>query len=621
MAKNLAYNDEVVQLAKKRYKNSSDYVKPYFDRFVDNYKHYFQRIIDEAVEQDPDSYPFYSQMTIPIGYQVVETLLPRMVAKPPSFTLKTEEENDDAVEKKFESLIRYQLNHPYLIDDPFFLRIATAAKEMFITGNAWGMVPWITKEVEVEEYQPYSSLLGLTTPSWDNLSKIREYGATPQWKLVTVSKRVIDAPVFKHVSIFHVFPDPGKKRVSDLGYVIIEEFMRMDEIMDMVKQAPNQYKNIDELKKMKAAKKYASSNERDYDQELAEIFGSDNYNTKGEDSDGQFKVWFMIEPNKYSIIVNEKLTIRHGANPDGNGKLGVVLMKDIPIPNELYAWGEIDPIKRIEDAMTDQANMRSDSVFYDLMRMWKLDPQSLAEGEEFIPEPGTVVQMTDLNGLQPIETGSTKSSAYREYQEWDNIIQSVTGVNDYTTGGVDPSMNKTFGGVELLQQAANARFSFKLQLFEILGLTAIGTMYVQRNMRYFDTPQPIEIKGQKMIITPDEVRSIKGNVFFIVESGSTQIVNKNAEVNKWKMISDQVAANKPPFDNLTRNAKDIVGRRLLYALDEKDVDELLEREEPKAEIPGGAMGNPNNSLVPNINDAIDTTNIPQPNNAAEATAV
>jgi len=603
--KKSAYNDETAKLAAKRYKLSSDYVKPYFDNFIDNYKHYFQRVIQESVEQDPNAYPFYSQMTIPIGYQVVETLLPRTVSKEPTFSIKTEEENDEMAELKLASLIKYQMAHPYLIDDPIFLRLSTAAKEMFITGNAWGMVPWTQEEAEIEEYQPYSTVLGLNEPSWENMERIREYGIKPQWKVVTVKKKVIDAPVFRHISIFHVFPDPAKKRVSDLGYAIVEEWMTYDEIKSMVKISEDSYKNMEVFEAMKVAKKFGTVGMIDYDQQIAEMFGSDNYATKGEGMDGQFKVWFMLEKNKYSIIINGELTIRDGKNPNGDGKLGLILMKDIPIPNELYAWGEIDPIKKIEDGMTDQANMRADSVFYDLMRIWKLDPTSLIDGEEFSPEPGSIIQMTDLNGLQPVDTGSTKASAYREHDEWNSIIQSVTGVNDYSTGGIDGSMNKTFGGVELLQQAANARFGFKLQLFEQLGLKAIGTMYVQRNLRFFDSPQALNTEQGKLVVTPDDIRIIRGNIHFMVDAGSTQIGNKNADVNKWKFISDQVGANKAPFNDLSQAAQDEIGKRLLYALDEKDVEKLLER---KQELPLPAGVNPNgaNPLVPN--DLVEINN-------------
>lgn len=572
-------DQDLITMATTRMQLSREYTQPYFDRFLDNYKHYFIRTIDEAIEEDSEAYPFYSTLMLPISYQIVETILPRMWSRLPTFNIKTEETNDTDAEMGLKELIRYQMNHPYLIDDPIYSRINGALKEEFITGNSWGMVPWFQKEAEVQEWQPISPELGLTEPSWDNMEAIVQFGVRPQWKLVKVKKRMIDAPVFQHKNVFHVFPDPKKKRVSDLGWAFVEEFMTKDEIMDMANAAPRYFKNMGQFKDLDPYKGGSNSGNNskqlNYDQELAEMFGSSDYTFK-DTSQGQYKVWFMMEPGRLAIIINESLVIRDGDNPNGDGKLGLILNKDIPIPHELYAWGEPDPIKKIEDSMSDQANMRQDNVFYDLMRMWKLDPTSLVDGEEFIPEPGTVVQMNDLSGLQPLETGTTKASSYREYDEWEKVIQNISGVSDYATGQSDQSMNKTLGGVELLQQAANARFAQKLNLFENIGLKAIGTMYVQRNMRFFDTPQALNTEKGRMVINPDQVRSVRGNVHFIVDAGSSEAISRQTEIKKWEALIPMIG--KPPFENLSEEAKSEWGRRLLYSLGETDVETLTQKQ-------------------------------------------
>ncbi len=579
--------DSVAQLVKTRYDLSAEYCEPYFDRFLDNYKHYFLRIIDEAIEADPDAYPFYSQLMIPISYQIVETILPRMFSRMPNFNLQTEEENDEADEAAFTSLVKYQMNHPFLIDDPVFVRLITALKECFITGNAWGVVPWYLKDIETFEWQPYSPAMGLNEPSWDNLEKIKAYGQQPEWKMVDVTKRVIDAPVFQHKSIFHVFPDPKKKRVSDLGWVIIEENMTQEEIEDMAKISPADYKNLDKLKTLAKSAPNSNTSKTNYDQELADIFGSSDFSDK-DTTQGQFKVWFMHEPNRYCIVVNESLTIREGKNPNGDGKLGVFLMKDIPVPGELFAWGEPDPIKRIEDAMSDQANMRNDSVFYDLLKMFEVNTTALVDEEEFVPEPGAIVHTKEAGAIKAIDMGSTNPTAYKEYNEWEQIIQAVSGASDYATGQTNPSMNKTLGGIELLQQAANARFAMKLQLFEHLGLKAMGTMYVQRDLRFFDTPQNIITEKGKTQITPEQIRRIKGNVHFIVDTGSTEAVNQSTEQTKWTAIINSIG--KPPFDQLTRAALDDIGLKFLYALKVPNPEEIMKKATDGAGAPAGNMG-------------------------------
>lgn len=600
--------DDTAKILSKRSHISTDYCKPYFDRFIDNYEHYFLRTIDKEVEANAEAYPFYSQIMLPMSYQVVETILPRMFGQMFSFTLDTEAENDRHDEFAFENLVKYQIDHPYLVDDPFMARLIVAMKEEFITGNAWFRVPWITQYSPVEEWQPYSPELGLP-PSANQeevLMACAEMGIEPKWMVVQTKKKVFDAPMFQHRSIFQIKPDPKKKRVSDLGWLIDEDMMTMDELMTMVESSPRQFQHIDELKALHEAKDQAerSNDSHDYMQQLADIFGAQDFSTKDE-TQHQFKVSTMVEKDKLCVVINEKLTIREGGNPNGDGKLGYGLMKDIPVPHELFAWGEIDPIKKLEDGMSDQFNMRNDDVFYDLMRMWQVDPTALVDGSGgFIPEPGAIIEMkpnASANAIKPLDKTPVAASAYREFAEWEGIIQGTSGVTDYATGDNATGMNPTLGGVEKLQAAANNRFALKLNLFETLALTAIGTNYVQRNIRYFDEEVPVNTRQGKMIVTPASVRRLRGPIRFKVLSGSTEIQNLDKEWARWKTVAEMAGdpAN-PIFANLVPESYDSIAKGMLNALRVPNADEIVKRAQPQQASVDPLTGQPR-TPVANLN--------------------
>ena len=606
--------DDVVQTVKERTKLSREFVTPYFDRFLDNYKHYFIRTIDEAIEADKDSYPFYSSLMLPISFQVVETILPRMLSRIPTFSIQTEFDNDENDEKKLADLIRYQMNHPYLADDPIFARLSTGLKEQLITGNAFYTVPWVKKEVEVEEWQPYLPQLGHNEPKWELLDIAKKYGVKPEWKLVKTKKAVIDAPVLQHENIFTFLPDPKAKNVSDMSYGIFERMLTLSEIEDMINASPDDYINKEVLKDLKAYKLGENSLGQDragssYIAELANIFGSTDYSTRDNSKgQGKYLVQEMREVDGLYIVVNEQLCIRASGNPHGDGKLGIIHAKDIPVPHQFYAWGEIDPIKKIEDQMSDLSNMRFDAVLHAVLKMYQVVPSALAEGEEFAAEPGNVIQVKELNGaIAPIETGNIDFSAYREYEEWEKIIQNVTGATDYATGSADESMNKTMGGVELLQQAANARFQFKLRLFEELTLKQIGSLYVSRNMRYFDTVQTVNDGEKKVRIEPEAIRRLRGNVNFIVDSGSTDSASKRMTLYKWQTVVGML--DKPPFVGLNQEALDEIGVNFLTAMDIPNARQLMAKK-VQPQMPGAPMPQPGVSgqQVPN---AQQLQNLPQ----------
>lgn len=599
--------DQTAHILKTRAKLSRDWCQPYFDNFIDNYEHYFIRTIDKEIEQNAEAYPFYSQIMLPMTYQIVETILPRMFGQMFSFSIDTEAENDRHDEFALENLIRYQIDHPYLVDDPFMSRLVGALKEEFITGNAWIRTPWIKQIEPVQEWQPYSPELGIA-PSEDfdtTIATIRQYGLEPRWMLVDTEKTVFDAPLLQHRSVFQVLPDPKKKRVSDLGWLVDEEYLTMDEIMTMVNSSPEQFQNIEQLKKLEEIKDTAemTGDTADYIQELADIFGAEDYSTK-DDTQHQFKVSTMVEKDKLCVVINEKLTIREGSNPNGDGKLGYALMKDISIPHQLFAWGEPDPIKKLEDGMSDQFNMRNDDVFYDLMRMWQVDPTALVEGINFIPEPGAIIEMkpnASPNAIKQLDKTPVAASAYREYTEWESVIQGTSGVTDYATGAAEPGMNPTLGGVEKLQAAANNRFQLKLNLFENLGLTAIGTMYVQRNIRYYDDETPIKTRQGKMIVTPESIRKLRGPIRFRVTAGSTEAHNYDKDYARWKSVADMAGdPNNPIFANLRPESYDAIAKGILNSLRVPNADELVVRQQTQPASTDPLTGNPR-TPVANLN--------------------
>ena len=149
-------------------------------------------------------------------------------------------------------------------------------------------------------------------------------------------------------------------------------------------------------------------------------------------------------------------------------------------------------------------------------------------------------------------------------------------------------MTDTAKGIELLQSAANARFEMRLRIFEQMALKAMGTMYVQRNLVFFDEAQWVNTEDGKRLIDPDKVRMIRGAIHFKVDTGPTEASMQNKELQKWRFITDQIAANKPPFNNLTQEAQDYVANRLLVSLGERNPEKIIIRNPASIAPDGGA---------------------------------
>ena len=266
--------------------------------------------------------------------------------------------------------------------------------------------------------------------------------------------------------------------------------------------------------------------------------------------------------------------------------------------------GRTRPNQKLEDGMSDQFNMRNDDVFYDLMRMWQVDPTALVEGVSFIPEPGAIIEMkpnAPANAIKQLDSKPVAASAYREYTEWESVIQGTSGVTDYATGASEPGMNPTLGGVEKLQAAANNRFQLKLNLFENLGLTAIGTQYIQRNIRYYDSKTPVKTRQGKMIIKPESIRRLQGPIRFRVTAGSTEAQNYDKDWARWKAVADMAGdPSNPIFANLRPESYDAIAKGILDALRVPNAEELVVRAQTQPGSVDPTTGQPR-TPVANLN--------------------
>ena len=70
---------------------------------------------------------------------------------------------------------------------------------------------------------------------------------------------------------------------------------------------------------------------------------------------------------------------------------------------------------------------------------------------------------------------------------------------------------------------------------------------------------------------------IRGAIHFKVDTGSTEAGMQNKELQKWRFITDQIGANKAPFNNLTQESQDYVANRLLTSLGERNPEKIIIR--------------------------------------------
>ena len=127
---------DIFKLYKTRLKQSFDYCTPHWNRSLDNYKHYLGRLDTGGISEN--DYLFHSKMSTSISYEVVETVMPRLIGKDPEFTTIAVEPDDVAYERTAKMAVDLAYNNPKLelLGEPIYLKLQRGVKEQLITGNA-----------------------------------------------------------------------------------------------------------------------------------------------------------------------------------------------------------------------------------------------------------------------------------------------------------------------------------------------------------------------------------------------------------------------------------------------------------------------------------------------------
>ena len=122
-------NKKIKDVYIDRLRQSKSVSESHWQRAIDNYKHYFGRL--DAGDVKDSSYPFYSKMSLSLSYEIVETVMPRLIGKDPEFMFVAQEPGDVQYEDVARLAVETQYNNPKLelLGEPIYLKLQRMVKE------------------------------------------------------------------------------------------------------------------------------------------------------------------------------------------------------------------------------------------------------------------------------------------------------------------------------------------------------------------------------------------------------------------------------------------------------------------------------------------------------------
>ena len=277
--------------------------------------------------------------------------------------------------------------------------------------------------------------------------------------------KIYDAPELIPVDLFEFYPDPEAIDIEDARYVIERFYKPRKYLKELEKQGI--YKNIDDVP-------FQGSNLKERDDRLSSInFQTPVNNNEMEDNDIVDLLEFWTD-ERCITVANQSTLIRNEHNPYWDGQKPYVKMILVPVQNEFYGIGAIEPMQFLQHELNDKRNQRLDNVNMSMNRMWMWNTSyHLPNGTaSLISRPHGIIPVEGMVGddvrraLRPLDIPDVTQSSYVEEDVIKRDIQNATGVNDFFAGrsAPDSRLNKTATGISLTLAQAQARFKYSIDL-------------------------------------------------------------------------------------------------------------------------------------------------------------
>lgn len=561
----------VINTYKKRMKFVRNICESHWERSIDNYKHYLGRI--DVGETAENAYPFQSKMTVPLSYDIVETVLPRVIGKDPEFTPIAVEPSDVPYESSARIAIETGYNNPKLelLGEPIYLKLIKGVKEKLITGNVVWRAFWRRETVKRVQYTASFARNGMENEE-DVQKVLKSARDLKAEKEVRYGKKMVDSPFLddfdiRHLPFFHFFPDIAFTEPGRMRFKIERDLMTFEQLSAEAKMFKYDPVVMADIKKIQSQGLHYEVS-KDFMQEYNDLFANIDDSAFSTDDD---KIPLLIVDKMWEngqvvhVIVNEKYvpTVNGMENPYDVKKDPFIFGNDVVMPHSYFARGEIDAMKKLEDGVTDIYNMRFDNLIQSMLNFWLVNKNFIAEGDEFVPIPNTQTSVTDIDRAVKVISGSNVTdAAYKEAGELTAMVRRITGTEDYVKGSEGESLaGRTYGGMRLVQEMANARFIVKSRLFEKMALKALGYFILEFSKQFISKDRITRMIGETGDIEEKELKAgdlktIKGFMDIKVIPNSSMAIDQQAEALKMNAVADRFLSGKGPFANIPEDVYD-----------------------------------------------------------------
>lgn len=519
--------------------------------------------------QEEEEYPWRNNISLPIAFSIIETLIPRVVLNQPKITLKGF--TDDA--KRHLKTSKAILEHDFYNKD-FQLELIDWFKRAFIYGTAVCKVMFrkIERNVPKEKIK----------------KKIKRFFRRKG------TRKIEQFVEIKSLEPFHFkIDDPQTNYIKNADWLIHDTYITETELKDNREDIYNKnikYVKAEEIKDDFASSKWevnqlsAKKRGRILDEGITSIGSSQSFDRQRlvKISEEWMKSSKEHPLGRVVTFANDKVIIRDDINPYWyvEGEFPFVEIKDHPVPGEFYAVGEVEAVESLIYERNHIRNRRLDSSEASADQMWWVDPEAEMDENELVWRPGGIVGGRQGEDFGVIERGQPYTSTAEEEKLVKSDIEESIGQGE-ASRGVGQKYETATGLLALINEA-NQRFALKIKLIGELGLARLFKMILQMEQFEASGDRVGRITGKEgeefIEVKADDIRS---DYHFKVAIDPNPLLNKILDVETLNKVA-QTLSVAPEGKAFELVQKEII--KVLDILSEEEIEEIFG--EKKANLGG-----------------------------------
>lgn len=456
---------------KGRFERAERFRKPYQAKMLRMYKLY-------RAYRDKTNYAYQTRIMPPIGFEIVETIKPRLSAsrlKTRIFPVGKDDINSPALEE-WNSLVNYNFEVMELDE-----KKVDWVDAMLKYGNGYAHIYWLESE---EGGQPGMDIIDNWLLYFDPSSGGRLKDSNWEIKQSFKKKKII------------------QKQEKARSQTERDEETGADVIVGEIYNENLKYVEDQSIKEDPRAERYEIETLKmgQIDNGARESDDTQTVQSDEKSKEKAVEIWecFDHEEDKLITIMNREVVVRDEEDPYKDildGRL-IVDLPCIRMPWSAFAMSIMEPVETIIHEIADSRNQAMDNIVFNLDPIKKIKKGAKLTSDDIPTMPGAIWELGNVDDVVT-ERGTAIND---DWIKKDNVlrgeIQSSLALSEYVRG-LPSSPGEPSSKVELLLQQTQIRFSQMVRQMET-AMTDIVTILIQMNKEFLPEGKAYRILGDEV---------------------------------------------------------------------------------------------------------------------------